>query len=245
MTVEPLDLDALGADDIAAAMSRPPVEATAWLRRLASAGVAEAQANLGQRLLDGVGVDAHPREALRWFLTASRSAHPMGLNMAGRCYENGWGTSVNLEVAARYYLRAAEAGSDWGMYNYATRLMLGEGVAADRRAAFRWFNRAARLGHAKSINVIGGFHEDGWETPRDLVAAQACYAEAARLGDFRGHFNLGRALASRGEVVAAAQAFETAGRDGPPAFRAQVTAFLRQAPVMRYHAVADALEALA
>ncbi len=58
--------------------------------------------------------------------------------------------------------KAARAGLDWGMYNYATMLALGNGVDEDRAAALAWFEKAAALGHAKSINLIGGFHEDGW-----------------------------------------------------------------------------------
>lgn len=226
-------------------MSRPPAEATAWLRRLAEAGVAEAQAMLGQRLLDGEGVAASPAEALAWFHKAARTGHPMALNMVGRCYENGWGAGADLRLAAVFYGRAAERGSDWGMYNYATRLMLGDGVAMDRRAAFAWFNRAAASGHAKSINIVGGFHEDGWETPRDLAAARGCYARAAELGDFRGQFNLARALASEGEVTAALEMFGRAARGATPAFREKVRAFLRTAPIDAYRRLADTLETTA
>jgi TPR repeat protein len=167
----------------------------------------------------------------------------MGLNMAGRCYENGWGAAVDMAQAARFFGRAAGAGSPWGMYNLATRLALGEGVAQDRAAAFAWYQQAAALGHAKSINIVGGFHEDGWETPVDFAAARACYRRAAELGDFRGQFNFGRVLASEGDVPAALDWFERAARRATPAFREKVRAFLRTAPIADYRELADTLEA--
>ncbi len=234
-------------DDIAAAVAKvlsgPPETARAWLAQQAAAGVAEAQALLGQMLLDGAGGPADPAGALALFLRAAGAGHPMALNMVGRCYENGWGVAANLAVAAQWYLQAAEAGSDWGMYNLATRLMLGEGVEADRKSALAWFQRAAELGHAKSINVVGGFYEDGWEVEQDFAKARDCYARAAAGGDFRGHFNFGRVLAAEGEIAGAQAQFEQAATTATAAFTAKMVAFLRSAPVAAYRDLADRLDA--
>lgn len=241
MATPKLDPQQITPADVAAAMGRAPAEATAWLTEVAEAGVAEAQVMLGQRLLDGAGAPADPARALQWFHKAAQAGHPMGLNMVGRAYENGWGCAVNLTIAAGFFGRAAQAGSDWGMYNYATRLMLGEGVGKDRAMAFGWFRKAAALGHAKSINVVGGFHEDGWETPVDLAAARACYVQAAALGDFRGKFNLGRVLAAEGDVTGALDQFAQAAREATPAFREKVRDFLKDAPIEAYRRLAQAL----
>ena len=228
--------------EVSEIMSGPPEAARAWMRDLAGQGVPRAQALLGQMLLDGFGGGTAPDQALDWFLKASAGGEPMAFNMAGRCYENGWGAPANIAVAAQWYRQAADRGSDWGMYNYATRLMLGDGLAEDRGQALAWFRKAAALGHAKSINIIGGFYEDGWEVAQDFAIAREHYERAAEAGDFRGRFNLGRVLASEGDVAGGLAQFERAAVGATPAFVAKMAAFLRGAPIQAYRDLADRLE---
>jgi TPR repeat protein len=242
MSVSEDKAEALAAEEVARKMSGPPDAARAWMRELAEHGAARAQALLGQMLLDGFGGPADPVEALAWFVKASAAGDALAFNMVGRCYENGWGAPADITVAAEWYRQAAEKGSDWGMYNHATRLMLGDGVAENRSEALAWFQRAAALGHAKSINIVGGFHEDGWEVVRDLAIAAEHYARAAAAGDFRGQFNLGRVLASQGEIDGALTQFRNAARTATPAFIAKMTAFLRSAPIQAYRDLADEFE---
>ena len=243
MTASPFPIRTLVAEDVATLMSGPPQVARATARDLAAKGSAAAQALLGQMLLDGFGGPADPIEALGWFRRAADEGEPMALNMVGRCFENGWGVTADIAAAADWYRRAAERGGDWGMYNYATRLMLGDAGPVDRPGALAWFRKAAALGHAKSINVLGGFYEDGWEVERDLAKARDCYQRAADGGDFRGHFNLGRALASEGDVSGALARFEAAAAAATPAFVAKMVGLLRTAPVAAYRDLAERLAA--
>lgn len=229
--------------EIARKMSGPPEAARAWMTGLAERGAPRAQALLAQMLLDGFGGPTDPGQALAWFLKAAAGDDALAFNMVGRCYENGWGAPTDIVVAAQWYRQAAERGDEWGMYNHATRLMLGDGVAENRAEALAWFQRAAALGHAKSMNIVGGFHEDGWEVPQDYAIAAEHYARAAAGGDFRGQFNLGRVLASRGEVEAALEQFRRAAVTATPAFVDKMIAFLRTAPIDAYRALADRLEA--
>lgn len=243
MNALPFPIRTLVAEDVATLMSGPPEIARATAADLAGKGSAAAQALLGQMLLDGFGGPADAVAALGWFRKAAASGEPMALNMVGRCHENGWGVAVDIVAAADWYRRAAEQGGDWGMYNHATRLMLGDAGLVDRPAALAWFRKAAALGHAKSINVLGGFYEDGWEVERDLAKARDCYQRAADGGDFRGHFNLGRALASEGDVGGALARFEAAATTATPAFIGKMVALLRTAPVAVYRALAERLAA--
>lgn len=178
--------------------------AIAWLRAAAKQGVPRAQAILAQRLLGGEGVAADAGEAVHWFRLAAQADDLDAINMMGRCHENGWGTQQDLRMAAYWYRLAAERGLDWGMYNYANQLMNGSaanGLAADRLSALVWYQRAALLNHAKSINVVGRFHEEGWEVPVDVDTAFALYRRAADGGDFRGQFNYARLLLARGLLL--------------------------------------------
>lgn len=193
---------------------------------------ADAQLVLGQMLLDGRGAAPQPQNALNWFVKAGRAGHPMAMNMVGRCYENGWGVEADQETATNWFRNAAHAGLDWGMYNYATSLALGRGVAEDRSGAFEWLTRASALGHAKSMNVLGGFYEDGWVVPVDLSQARALYLQAAEGGDFRGWFNLGRCQWAQGHADGARASFLKAQTGATPAFRAAMDDYLEKAGIM-------------
>lgn len=184
-----------------------PEQMAAGLRLAAEQGLADAQALLGQLLLDGQGVVIDQVEALEWFKKASQSDHPMAINMVGRCIENGWGIAANPTEAASWYKRAAELGLEWGMYNYANLLARGVAIPQDRPKAFRLYNAAVLLGHAKSMNIVGRFVEEGWETPRDAVLAADWYRRSAEAGDFRGQFNHASKLAEQGKDIEAAAWF--------------------------------------
>jgi TPR repeat protein len=202
----------------------------ALVRRAAEAGLPDAQAMLGQMLLDGNGVAADPAAALGWFVKAAAQQHLMALNMVGRCYDLGWGTRVDKARAAECYRVAAERGLDWAMYNYATLLALGDGVTEDKAAALGWLERAAALGNVKATNFVGSFAEDGWVAPRDMTRAADCYKRAAAGGDFRGCFNHARMLAEAGRMEEALHWIGRAGALGNARFVAQVRDWLAASP---------------
>ncbi|MDW9251724.1 sel1 repeat family protein [Burkholderia thailandensis] len=131
------------------------------------------------------------------------------------------------------------------MYNYATMLALGNGVDEDRAAALAWFEKAAALGHAKSINLIGGFYEDGWVVAADRDAAFDCYRRAAAAGDFRGQFNYARLLGERGRVAEALEWLARVPRTATPAFVAKMRAYLAASPIDAFRAIAARQEEFA
>jgi TPR repeat protein len=185
--------------------------------------VAEAQAVLGQMLLDA----GDARQGFAWFNKAAAQGHLMALNMVGRCYDLGWGTAIDKARAAECFRIAAERGLDWGMYNYATALALGAGLTEDKATALAWFQKAAAMGNAKAINYVGSFHEDGWVVERDMKKAADCYARAAEGGDFRGAFNHARMLLDAGQVDAAKGWLTRCRETATPAFAEKARAWLR------------------
>ncbi|KHK52116.1 hypothetical protein PI87_19565 [Ralstonia sp. A12] len=234
--------DAAVVDAIHAVLTGPADRAADWLAGAARRGHTEAQAILGQWLLDGHGVERNHTEALFWFKTAAVSGHAMAANMLGRCYEHGWGAPACDKTATHWYARAADAGLDWGQYNYATSLQLGRGVRQDRAQAFALFQAAAAQGHAKSINVVGGFYEDGWEVEADLGMALYCYLRAAEGGDFRGQFNAARLFALTDRADEARTWMRAVPRSATPAFLAKAHDFLAGHPDARLRTLAGALE---
>ncbi|SEI37708.1 hypothetical protein SAMN04244579_00079 [Azotobacter beijerinckii] len=176
-----------------------PRQAARWTLAAAGAGEVEAQALLGQLLLDGHGIQRDAELAREWFEIAARSGHAMAGNMLGRCCELGWGGAVDEAAAATHYRTAARRGLDWGMYNYANLLATGRGVARDEAQALAWYRRAAELGHAKSMNLVGRYHEEGRVVRADPQAALAWYRRSAEAGDFRGQFSYATLLMDLGQ----------------------------------------------
>jgi TPR repeat protein len=116
------------------------------------------------------------------------------------------------------------------MYNYASALGLGAGVAKDEAAALAWFQKAAALGHAKSINFVGGFFEAGVVVERDMAHAADCYRRAAEGGDFRGQFNHARRLFEAGRPEEARPWLERARGAASPEFLATMERWLAASP---------------
>lgn len=181
-------------------LAGPPEEAAEWILASAKVGVPEAQALYGQILLDGRGVASDAAQARAWFEQAAHGGNVMGMNMLGRCHELGWGGAEDLLSAAYWYQQAADRGLDWGMYNYANLLSHDDSVLGDRPRALEWYRKAAGMGHAKSINLVGRFYEEGWVVEANLETAFDYYQRSAEAGDFRGQYNYGRLLADRGRV---------------------------------------------
>lgn len=191
---------------------------TRWVMHAAQLGDVDAQATLGQLLLDGHGIQKDHALALSWFRIAAQQRHPMAINMIGRCLENGWGSDIDLPQAALHYRQAAGLGLDWGLYNYGQLLTRGRGVEKNLSAAFTLFGQAAAKGHAKSMNLLGRFHHEGVVVPKDVSLARQWYQRAAEAGDFRGQYNHAAELAQQGDEAQACLWLERALLTATPGF---------------------------
>ncbi|MCF5722068.1 tetratricopeptide repeat protein [Pseudomonas syringae] len=192
--------EVLNVEQLQSMLDDSPVRAAQAILIAAKEGVVDAQALLGQILLEGRGIAQDEALALRWFQIAAQGGHLMARNMAGRCLEHGWGGTADEAQAARQYCIAAEAGLDWAQYNYANLLATGRGVVEDQPQALAFYRLAAEQGHAKSMNLLGRYLEDGRFCPQDLEAAVSWYRRSAEGGDFRGQFSYAAVLADRGRV---------------------------------------------
>lgn len=218
-----------------------PSAAAAWMLGAARLGHGDAQAVLGQWLLDGHGMPRNTQEALGWFLKAGTQGHVIGMNMTGRCFENGWGTEPDTFVAANWYRQAAHQGLDAGMYNYANLLATGKGVRKDQTAALEWYRRAARKGHAKSMTKIGHFYEDGRVVRRDAEQAFSWFEKGAMGGDFRGQFNYASMLAERGRLAEALEWLHKVPLTATPGYKRLVGEKLLLSPNPDFQAVGRAM----
>ena len=208
----------LSGEQLSAMLEESPARAAQAILLAAGEGEVEAQALLGQILLDGQGIAKDQPLALRWFGIAAGRGHLMARNMLGRCHEHGWGVAADASVAAQHYRIAAEAGLDWAMYNLANLLATGRGVAVDHLQALALYRRAAEVGHAKSMNLLGRYLEEGQVCAADPVAARDWYRRAAEGGDFRGQFSYAAVLADEGRIDEALKWLAEALANGNLAF---------------------------
>jgi TPR repeat protein len=202
--------EVLDGDQLRAMLEESPASAARAILSAAQANIVDAQALLGQILLDGTGIKRDPALALVWFQIAARRGHAMAQNMAGRCHEHGWGCEPDAAKAAEHYRLAAEDGLDWGFYNYGNLLATGRGVNKDQARALACYRKAAELGHAKSMNLVGRYLEEGLCCERDLAAAHDWYRRSAENGDFRGQFSHASVLVDHGRVDEALRWFQSA-----------------------------------
>ncbi|SFQ55271.1 hypothetical protein SAMN05216567_119118 [Variovorax sp. OK605] len=231
------DLAAIGSAQWETILKGLPAQAATWIAAAARANNADAQAVLGQWLLDGRGMARNEAAAYGWFQRAAAQGHAMASNMAGRCLEHGWGTAQNDQAALAHYRQAAQARLDWGMYNLANMLATGRGAAMDQRQAFEWYQRAADLGHARSMNMVGRYLEEGLVVAQDSARAFACYRTAAEGGDFRGQFSYASMLVEQGRVDEAVGWFERIADSAPAVHRERIALLLSGSPVAEIQAV--------
>lgn len=235
----------LNVEQLQSMLDDSPVRAAQAILVAAKEGVVDAQALLGQILLEGRGIERDEALALRWFQIAAKGGHLMARNMTGRCLEHGWGCAADEAAAAREYRLAAEAGLDWAQYNYANLLATGRGIAEDQQQALSLYRQAAEQGHAKSMNLLGRYLEDGQCCPRDLGAAVEWYRCSAEAGDFRGQFSYAAVLADRGQIEAALEWLRKALAGGNLKFLRTAQKALAAANDPQIRAMAEAYDARA
>lgn len=206
--------EVLDGEQLRAMLQDNPASAARAILLAAQAHIVDAQALLGQILLDGSGIEQDAALALTWFQIAARNGHAMATNMAGRCHEHGWGCEPDAAKAAEYYRQAADAELDWGFYNYGNLLATGRGVNKDQARALACYRKAAQLGHAKSMNMLGRYLEEGVCCEQDLPTAHEWYRRSAEAGDFRGQFSHAAVLTDHGQIEEASVWLRTALQNG-------------------------------
>lgn len=154
----------------------------------------------GKILLNSVFIPPDPAQAYTWFSIAAQAGYGPAHNMLGRCHHFGWGTNKDLHKAAQHYAAAATKGDKWGRYNLAILHMRGLGMPQDLPTAFSLFQTGAQDGHAKSMNIIARFYEEGWVVEKNQARAVDWYRRSAESGDYRGCHNHATILAEQGQL---------------------------------------------
>lgn len=197
---------------------------------------------LGQWLLDGHGQPRDAAQALYWFLHAAQQGHAMGMNMAGRCHEQGWGTAVDFGKAAHWYQQAihttkGSAALPQARYNLANLLACGHGVAQNHAEALALYQQAAEQAYAKAFAKLGRYYEDGLVVAQDADIALRCYQRGAEGGDFRGQFCYAGMLAAQGRQAEALQWLALVPSTATPRYLREAGALLLRSPNADFKAI--------
>lgn len=115
-----------------------------------------AQFALGNRYLNGDGVEQDNFEALRWFTLAADSNNANAQYNIAVMYLNGIGVIKDPSQAVTWFVRAAENGDPPSQYTLAVLLFNGQlGVAQNVPQAYKWFTLAGAAGNkAAAANAV-------------------------------------------------------------------------------------------
>ena len=185
------DEKGLSADRQALKLAKSYPEALAALNSAAAHGDSEAQYNLGERYLIGVGVIQDNKEAVSWCREAAEQGHAHAQILTGWIYNFGEAVPKDDVEANRWYRKAAEQGNARGQFNLGTDYDIGEGAPKDSQAAALWYRKAADQGLDIAQHALGWMYDNGEGVERDPVEAVRWYRKAAEKGLMRAQWMLG------------------------------------------------------
>lgn len=148
----------------------------------AEAGDPDAQYELGEACLQGLGRQKNSARAFQAFQKSSRGGNTAAIYRLGRCYARGIGTSIDRSQATYLIGLAAAKGHPEGMYELAKALENGRGIDKDPATAATWFTKAANAGAAEAnIELAQKALNPESETERiDIPTAARYYLAAAQ-----------------------------------------------------------------
>jgi TPR repeat protein len=119
------------------------VQATAWIRKAAGQGNAEAQASLGAAYGMGKGVQQDYTQAVAWYRKAAEQGFARAQEPLGGFYATGKGVPQDNAEAAKWYRKAAQQGNAAAQLNLGALYLTGEGVPRDNSEGYFWLRVAA------------------------------------------------------------------------------------------------------
>ena len=166
------------------------------LKALASQGNADAMLELGERLIQGQGVEANVAEGLQWLHKAADAGKNQAWYDIGFVYSNGLGVEMNMTEAMKYFRKGAEAGNadcqtSMGMFYQAGERIPG-GVKADLAEAAKWYRMAAEQNHAEAIFHLAQLYMRGEGVQQNAAEAVRWFRKGADLGNSDAQWYLGR-----------------------------------------------------
>lgn len=161
-----------------------PVEAGPEpLREAAAGGNTKALFEIGDRYMEGRGVQSDYTKAAEWYTLAADKGFAPAQYRLGNFAEKGLGVPRDLAKAKTYYQLAAEQGNASAMHNLAVLFAAGANGVPDNESAVMWFTKAAELGVKDSQFNLAILSAKGMGMRQDLEESYKWFALAANAGD--------------------------------------------------------------
>jgi len=161
-------------------------------KRLAMAGDAEAQLDLGLAYWEGHHVPKSEENALDWIIkSAGNGFRKAQFWLGAHFYERG-----SLQVSASWYRKAADAGDVLAQTNLGSMYLNGKGVSKNWDMAFHYFSKAGNQGFAPSQYYLGYLYANGFGVVKDDIAAFNWFLKAAEQGFGFAQISVGKSFCS-------------------------------------------------
>lgn len=150
------------------------------LRSWADRGDADAQFELGLRLITGEGMKKSLEEGVQFVEKAAKQKHLRAQHIMGTLYEDGVGVKKDFAKAAEWYRISADLGFALSQHSIAAMYEEGRGVKKDSAKAAEWFKKAAEQGNPPSQTAYASKLERGDGVPKSTAKAALWYLKAAQ-----------------------------------------------------------------
>jgi TPR repeat protein len=150
------------------------------LRNWAERGDADAEFELGLRLLTGEGVKKNEKEGVDWIRKAANQKHLRAQFIMGSLYQEGVGLAKDEKKAFEWFMRSAQNGFAAAQHEVAVAYDVGRGVEKDPAKAMEWLQKAADQDFAMSLTALAGKMEQGQGVPKSDSKAALYYLRAAK-----------------------------------------------------------------
>ncbi len=172
-----LVISVLWAATVAAPAQQKMTEAD--LQTWADRGDADAQFELGLRLLTGEGLTKDEAKGMQWMEKAANQKHLRAQFVLGSLFEDGVGVTKDESKAVEWYRKSAENGFAPAQHAVAMAFDMGRGVKKDPTLATEWLQKAADQDHPPSQTALAAKLERGVGIPKNIPKAALFYLRAA------------------------------------------------------------------
>jgi TPR repeat protein len=123
--------------------------ATAYreFKEAAAHGNANAEINLGNLYMRGLGVNQSYEEARSWYEKSATQGNPIAEAKLGVLYYYGLGVEENRTRAAEWFQKAGDQGDAHSAMTLGEMYSIGEGIPSSRTEAYIWYTIASELGN--------------------------------------------------------------------------------------------------
>jgi hypothetical protein len=165
------------------------------LKSSATKADADAMMELGERLVQGTGVEANAKDGLAWLQKAADAGKHEAWYSLGFVDANGVGVPTDIQHAMDYFRKGAAAGdancqTSLGLFYQAGQKIPG-GVKADPVEAAKWYRPAAERNHTEAIEHLAHLAMSAQAGKADTVEAARWFRKGSELGNPEAWWSLG------------------------------------------------------